>query len=402
MRCLVVLLALLLTQEPPDDASRKLAERAERAAGWLVEPDAELRAMGLKEARELGSAAVPALEKQLGDRMDVAKAWRDATARSSAFVHEAELEEISADDPAVAELRKIERPFVEKYVRAKYAEAMGFVRKRSYQRAYDLSGALLALEPKSSMVEQIRKLRRHCDAMILQTTLLEAKLLHAKPAYLASEPVELSLRLKNIFRSGLTVSFGKGDEGKPAPRGVIVVEVETTLRDFYGATQTWTRSQEVHVDNEVPVAPGGQWEKSFVLDLNLEVGDQEHVREIVVNAWTQPSGIAIEGRDAGRRIQFESAFLRVVPKKYERYLENPLDWLVKALETGTAQHVYICSRLLEGKDRDAGTSRLIQELEKSSDPKQKAALSWILKGLTGQTLGEDAKAWREWLEKKKK
>lgn len=405
MRCLAVLLGALLVQDPPDDATRKLAERAERAADWLVDADPELRAMGLKEARELGSAGVPALEKRLAERglLDVAKAWRESTSKSAAWVREAELEDVAADDPAVAELRKIDRGFVDKYVRAKYAEAMGFVRKKSYQRAYELAGAILALEPKASMAESVRKLRRYADGMILQTTLLEAKLLHAKPSYVAGEPVEIALRMKNIFRSGLTVSFGKGEEGKPAPRGVIVVEVETTLRDFYGATQTWSRSQEVHVDNEIPVAPGGQWERTFLLDANLEVGDQEHVREITVNAWTQPIGIAIEGRDAGRRVQFESAFLRIVPKKYERYLENPLEGLSKSIEDGApAQLTYICSRLLEGKDREAGTRKLVEALEKTEKPLYRASMSWILKGLTGQTLGEDPKAWREWLDAKGK
>ena len=44
MRGVVVILALpLLVQDPPDDATRKLAERAERAAGWLVDGDPELR-----------------------------------------------------------------------------------------------------------------------------------------------------------------------------------------------------------------------------------------------------------------------------------------------------------------------------------------------------------------------
>ena len=53
-------------------------------------------------------------------------------------------------------------------------------------------------------------------------------------------------------------------------------------------------------------------------------------------------------------------------------------------------------------ERRTGTERLVRELEKSNEPKQKAALSWILKGLTGEALGEDPKAWKEWLEKKKK
>lgn len=409
MRMLLVLGGLLLMQEPPaDEAAKKLAERAERAAGWLTDADADLRGMGRKEVRALGSAALPALEKLLADKglLELAGAWRDVAGPAGGgakFVAEADLDELPPEDPAHREIQKVDRTLIDKYLRAKYAEALGFVRKKSYQKAYDLAGALLVLEPRAAVADSVRKLRRHCDAMILQTTLLEAKLLHGKPAYVIGDPVELSLRLKNIFRSGLTVSFGKGLEGQLLPKGVVIVEVETTIREFYAHSQTWTRSQEVHVDNEIPVAPGAQWERSFGLDADAEIADQEHVREIVVNAWTQPAGIAIEGRDAGRRIQFESAFLRLVPRKYAHLLEDPLGQLGKSIEGGRpAQETYICSRLLDGPDRDAGARRLIDALEKTENPKYKTSLSWILKGLTGQTLGEDPKAWREWLEAKGK
>ena len=408
MRMLWVLAGALLLQEPADEVTRKLAERAERAAGWLTDADADLRAMGRKEIRSLGSAALPSLEKLLSEKgvLELAMAWRDVAGPAGGgakFVAEAELDEAPPDDPAVRELQKVDKVLIDKYLRAKYAEALAFVRKKSYQRAYDLAGALLTLEPRAAVADSVRKLRRHCDAMILQTTLLEAKLLHAKPSYVIGDVVELSLRLKNIFRSGLTVSFGKGLEGQPLPKGVVIVEVETTIREFYAHSQTWTRSQEVHIDNEIPVAPGAQWERSFGLDPDAEVADQEHVREIIVNAWTQPAGIEIEGRDAGRRIQFESAFIRLVPKKYAHLLENPLEQLGKSIESGrSAQETYICSRLLDGPDRDAGARRLIDALGKTENPKYKTSLSWILKGLTGQTLGEDPKAWRDWLDAKGK
>ncbi len=406
MRGVVAILALLALQEPPGDAARKQAERAERAAEWLTDGDADLRAMGRKEALDLGSAAAPVLEKRLAEKglLDLARAWRESTpAAGPRFVAEAELEELPPDDPAAREVQKFDRAAVERYIRAKYGEAMGFVKKKSYQRAYDLAGAILAMEPRTSIGDQVRRLRRYCDAMILQTTLLEAKLLHAKPGYVIGDAVELTLRMKNIFRSGMTVSFGKALEGKPAPKGVVIVEIETTIRNFEGVSNTWTRSQEVHVDNEIPVASGAQWEKSFLLDLDLDVGDREHVREVVVNAWTQPAGIDIEGRDAGRKVQFESAFVRLVPKKYASFLENPLEALSTTIEGGQpAQATYICSRLLEGKDRDAGALRLVEALEKTDNPGYKTSLSWILKGLTGQTLGEDPKAWREWLDLKGK
>jgi len=383
------------------------AEHIERSIDWVVGPDPELREMGREQLmRHFGREALPALEKRL-ERMgalEVAKLWRDVGGIPSApgWVKEEELEVLPDDDPALAQMRKIDRSVIEAYVKAKYAEAIGFVHKKQYQRAYDLGGALLALEPRSAVAESVRKLRRHCDAMILQTTLLEARLVHAKPAYLLDEPVELTLRAKNIFRSEIRIGYDRPEPGKPVPPGVVLLEIATTVRDLYGASQTWTRSQEVSVEGDIPVAPGGQWERSFTLDTATEIDDREHVREVVVQAWTAPGSMTVEGRDVTRRVIFEPAVLRLVPRKHERFVEAPLEWLKKTIASGTAQETFICSRLIPDADRGAALEALIDAMARTENRAYREALSWILKGMTGEALGPDPKKWREWNEQRGK
>jgi hypothetical protein len=381
------------------------AARLERAVGWLANADPEVREMGRQQLAAYGKEALPLLEKRLGEAglLDLARAWRGLAGAPSApaWIPEEKLEELPADDPGAKEAAKLDRAFVDRYVRAKYQEAMGFVRKKSYLRAYELAGALLALEPRSAHAEAIRKLRRHADAMVLQTTLLEAKLLHAKPAYAAGEPVELRLRMRNIHQFDLKVSFGKAEEGAKPTAGVVVVEIETRITGLRGETESWTRSQEVRIENEIPVAPGAQWETSFTVDLSTDAADRENVREVTVNAWTAPTGITVKERDATRRIQFEPAVFRVVPERYARFLASPLESLGKTIDTGTAQDTYVCSRLLEGADKDPGAAMLVQAMSKTENAGYREALSWILMHLTGERFGPDPQKWQDFVEKKR-
>lgn len=393
-----VLAAAALALAPQD-------ERIERAVAWLADADPELRAMGARQVAGFGRDALPALEKSLEKArlLEVAKAWRaaDAAAAAPRWVAEADLDVLPEDDPGAKEVAKLDRAAVEKYVRAKYQEAMGWVRKKNYARAHEVAAALLALEPKSAHADSIRKLKRHADAMVLQTTLLEAKLLHAKPAYAAGEAVELRLRMKNIHSFPLSVSYGKTDgPAAAAPPGVVIVEIETKIVSLAGNTESWTRSQEVRVENEIPIAPGAQWEVAFSADLGVDADDRENAREITVSAWTAPSRIEVQGRDATRRIQFEPATFKVVPARYAAYLASPLESLGKTIDGASAQETFVCSRLLEGADRDPGAAMLIQAMAKTENPGYREALSWVLLHLTGERLGADPKKWQEWMEKK--
>src|SRR6185436_18452534 len=105
----------------------------------------------------------------------------------------------------------------------------------------------------------------------------------------------------------------------------------------------------------------------------------------------------------------EPATVKIVQKKFARFLENPMEWLDKMIAEGTPQEIYVSSQILEGDDRDRGAEKLIRLLEKSTTTIGRVTASNILTALTGQTLGTDAKRWQNWLqtrttdkEKKKK
>ena len=50
---------------------------------------------------------------------------------------------------------KVDRDVVDKYIRAKYGEAMGLARKNQYARAFEMARGLLALEPRCAIADRI-------------------------------------------------------------------------------------------------------------------------------------------------------------------------------------------------------------------------------------------------------
>jgi hypothetical protein len=207
--------------------------------------------------------------------------------------------------------------------------------------------------------------------------------------------------MRNIHPFPLTVSYGKPEGAAPASPGVVIVEIETRVIHLQGNSESWTRSQEVRVENEIPVAPGAQWETAFALDLGGDVEDKENVREVTVTAWTAPARIEVQSRDATRRIQFEPATFRIAPARYAGFLASPLESLGKTIDGGTAHETYVCSQLLQGPDKEPGTAMLVQAMAKTENPGYREALSWVLMHLTGERLGSDPAKWKDWLEKKK-
>jgi hypothetical protein len=119
-----------------------------------------------------------------------------------------------------------------------------------------------------------------------------------------------------------------------------------------------------------------------------------------VGGWSQPAKVSTDGVNITRRIQFEPALVKVLPKKYERFLENPLQWLDKMIADGDPQEIYVCSQLLEGDDKDKGAGKLIQLLAKSNTLISKTYAANILTGLTGVSLGVDPRRWEAWLQNK--
>ena len=65
---------------------------------------------------------------------------------------------------------------------------------------------------------------------------------------------------------------------------------------------------------------------------------------------------------------------------------------------GSMDQIYVCIQLLDEKDHDRGAALLIQKLAAAKTPEGKTYAHNLLRALTGQALGTDARRWEVWLQ----
>jgi hypothetical protein len=389
MKAVMFLLPLFLS--PQEDPAAR-AKRVAQALEWFSDGDPEVSQSARRELLLLGKEALPAIEKKLAEKglLEHARLLRDIDHGAPATDPYALPEEETAT-------AKVDREHVEKYIRSKYSEALALARKNQYQRGLDMSNGILALEPRSEIADRARQLRRYCESMITQTSLIEAKVVQEKLAYVAGEPVTLTLRLKNIYKKEVAIRY-EGAEGK-VPEGLAVIEVESSIRTLKDESVSSSRHQEFPFEGEIPLATGAQWERKLQLDTIFGLPDEIEVQTVVINAWTQPSKIETDGLNITRRLQFEPATVKLVPKRYSHLVEKPLEWLPKLIESSPAQEAWVCVQLLAGEEKRKGAEILIHALEKVDNRLYLPALEKMLTELTGEKLGTDPRKWSEWLAK---
>lgn len=405
-----LVLPLILAQDKPDDegarkeeAARK-AQRIDQSVGWLVDDDPEVREMGRKSLVELGRDAIPAIERKLAERkamdlVQVLRALDRGPAGGDAWVPDKELKDIEVDEQYKKEAERLSKDSIDKLMYVKYQEALAHYRHKNYQRSFEMATGLISLDSKSTHYEDYKRLRRQSETMITQTTLIEAKILQPKTWYVEGEPVELTVRMKNLYKADMLLTWEKGTEKDPGG-GVLLLDVDVTLKDMAGASMSDQRHQDLRFEEAVPIAPGAQWEKTFTLDTSTAIPDARQIRTVTVGGWSQPAKISTDGVNITRRIQFEPAVVKVIPKKYERFMANPLASLTKMIAEGDPQEVYVSSQLLEGADKDKGTEMLIQLLGKAQSLTGKTDVANILTQLTGVAKGNDPARWEAWLQNK--
>src|SRR4030095_4760405 len=88
--------------------------------------------------------------------------------------------------------------------------------------------------------------------------------------------------------------------------------------------------------------------------------------------------------------------VKIIPKKYAHFLDRPMESFEKAVAEGTPREIHICRQLLEGADRERGTTLLIALLAKSNTMVSKTTAANLLTAHTGQSLGIDPKRWEKW------
>ncbi len=394
MRTWILFLALLQPQDPKrEEAYLKKVQRANQAIDWLLDSDEELRAAGRKTLLELGSDAVPFLEQKLTDKgvQEIYRILRELYQKESPPERRWLVE---SDLPKTEELEKeapeVPQDHVDKYVYSKLYETYLLARKGNYQKAMDIAGAILTLEPKSPYGDQLRKLRRYCDIRITQTTLCEAKAIPAKGIAVAGEKVDVTLRIQNLLKSPVTLSFG--EEGQ----GFAIVEYAIRIPTPKGDVHEMSKSDETRFDREIVIAPGGAWEHKFLVDTGTGLETGPDLQIYTVQPWMQPRKIDLGTAATARRIVFEPAVLKVVPKKYEKDLKDPLEALGRYMDKGTVNDVFVMAMVLEKDDREKGIELLIGALREAKRPEGRSFLCQLLTFVTEQKLGPDPRKWIDW------
>lgn len=385
-----------------DDAAAKKAQQIDQALTWMFNEDPEVREMGRRSLLEIGRLAIPAIEKKLAERqvtelVQLLRHFDKSQGLAETWVAEKELRDLEGDEQYKKEAERLSKDAIDKLMYVKYQEAMAHVRHKNYERALEMANGLISLDGRSTHLDDYKRLRRHCETMITQTTLIEAKILQPKLWYVEGETVELAARMKNLYKAPMTLAWEKGTE-KEQGGGLLLLDVNVEMKGFGGESMLDQRHQDIRFEEEIPIAPGAQWEKKFALDTSTAVHDEKSIRVITVGGWTQPAKVSTDGVNITRRIQFEPTFVKIVPKKYEKFLENPLQSLEKMISEGDPQQIYVCSQLLDDASKDKGVEMLINLLAKSNTPMSKAYAANILTGLTGVSLGTDPRRWQNWVQ----
>src|SRR5258705_7372824 len=170
---LAAAVAGLLIQDPVPD---ERAQQIRRAIEWLSDSDPEMRDLGRKELLSLGREAVPRLEDLLRAKgaLEIYKIVREIELGKNPPASEIPGPMLS-DEEFLRRIGRADGTAIDTYIRSKMADIRSRFKDRQYQKAYDMVQALVVLEPKSRYVAELHQMRKVCDNMITQNSIVHAR-----------------------------------------------------------------------------------------------------------------------------------------------------------------------------------------------------------------------------------
>ena len=381
---------------------RRRAAQIEEGVLWLLDQDPELSSLGRKRLLRFGQLAAPALEAELAKRdatkvFEVLRRILLAEAQGeSRWVDDQELDLIH--EQLKRKGHKLRRGAADRYVYAKFAEAHAIAKMGNTERGYRIAVGLLTLEPKSRYAKQLKTFRRYCEQRITQSTILQAGVFVDRDRVTIGDKIAFRLRLVNVSSEEITLTYGSRN-GKPAGR--VLIPVRATIYDPTGSRTTVSAHLETDIDAEIPIATGAQWETVAELDTGAVFPESDFFRVFEISAWTLPSRMESASFRTVRKITFEPARVKVVPKMYRSLLKNPLNSLGEMIDTGNLNEVFCAAMLLGEEQRAMGMEMLVTAMESAGHALGRAVVANILYQMTDQKHGADPKAWRAWVEGRK-
>lgn len=404
---LVALAAFVLQQDP---AQEERERRVKLALEWLSDPDPEIRETARKELIGWGREVVPKLEELLKAKgsLEVYRIVREIELGKSGPLSEIPGPMLSHEE-FLRRIGKSDGTAADTYVRTRMADVYRHFKEGQFQRAYDVVTALMVLEPKSRYAPELQKMRRACDNMVTQTSIVRSQVL-APHAAKAGSKVDFLLRMTNIWKGGIEIHYDK-----EVARPIVVVEITVDRLDPNGSMTRATRVEEFPMDRDIPIALGAQSETTITLDTSRELSDdQDYIRLYSVGAWLPVVKIDRGPQaEVQKRIIFEPVTVRLVPAKHMHLAEDPLRELGKSIDGGTVNEVFICALLLPEEQKSQGVELLVAALEKAHANLKRASekgstqevdhlkggmsiIGNILATLTGEKRGIDPVQWRKY------
>jgi len=398
----------LLVQDPVPD---ERAQQIRRAIEWLSDPDPEMRDLGRKELLALGRDAVPRLEDLLRAKgaLDIYKIVREIELGKNPPLSEIPGPMLS-DEEFLRRIGRADGSAIDAYLRTRMADVRSRYKDRQYQKALDMVQAILVLEPKSRYAAELHQMRKACDNMVTQTSMVRTQVVPPRGCPAAGSKIDVLLRMENAWKGGITIRYDK-EIAQP----MVIVEITVERLDPNGSVTRANRTEEFPMDREIPIAMGAYTERTITLDTSLEFSDdQDYVRLYTVGAWLPVVKVDRGfGAEAQKRIFFEPVTIKLVPKKHLHLAEDPLGMLGKAMDAGSVNEVFICAMILSDEQRPQGIELLVAAMEKAQKSWKKAKdrgeaqeeihfrdaiaiIANILSTVTGEKRGMEVAKWRQY------
>ncbi len=292
-------------------------------------------------------------------------------------------------------------PEVERYFRARFADAKTLFEQGNYRGAFRLADAILTASPKLPLEDDLRRFRRLAEGRYLSGSILHARFEFADSEEFPRRAVRGELAIENISAAPLAI-------GKPG-EACIVGQARWQVTEIYEDASEWTNAGSSVVRAEA----GRVLQVGEVMKIPLEYSlppaqNSPLMQSLTVAGDLLPIEIRVGKNVVTRGVPWvRSEFVALPPGAADR-LADPFRELQMALLLEDARTLLVVGAVWAGElaRREDGASAekaramdlLIAALERGSATFQRAVMR-MLERLTGQDL-PTAEAWQLWARRK--